>query len=242
MQKTHLFFISLTFTIFLTFQLSFGIDHLVYAASPVPSVSSKPTSSPEPASSASINEVTENLKKRLQDSIDEPVATPPSTIISYVGIVKDIIKDTIIIEDKDGKRDIKLKDDTKILRTPGNAAIKPENIRIDDYMIAIGYLGDDENLNGRRLIVSTAPIKPPTKTSDLGTIAKITKSSLIITVAGEEQVLDITAKTIYKSSAGTIEYSDLAVDDTIIFTATINEEDERTATHVMRILSSAIEQ
>lgn len=205
----------------------------VHAASPSPSPT--PQSSP-----ASINEVTENLKKRLQDSLEEPESTPLSQALAYVGVVKDMIKDTVIIEDKDGKRDVKLTDDTNILRAPGNAAIKPESIRIGDYIIAIGYPGESENLNGRRLIVSADPLKVPAKTSDMGTITKLSKTSLTLSVRGEDREVAITAKTIYKSPSGTIEYTDLAEGDTVIYTAKIADNDELTATQVMRILSSSI--
>lgn len=207
----------------------------VHAASPSPSASSLPSPSP-----ASINEVTENLKKRLQDSLEDEPSAPVSIALSYVGVVKDIIKDTVIIEDKDGKRDIKLKDDTDILRAPGNAAIKPENIRIDDYIIAIGYPGEGENMNGRRLIVSADPIKPPAKTSAMGTITKLAKNSLTVSVGGEDQLITTTTKSIYKSSTGTIESTDLSEGDTVIFTATVDEDKDLTATHIMRVRSSAI--
>lgn len=204
-----------------------------YAASPSPS----PTPQPSPAS---INEVTENLKKRLQDSLEEPESTPLSQALGYVGVVKDIIKDTVIIEDKDGKRDVKLTDDTNILRSPGNAVIKRESIRIDDHIIAIGYKGDGENLNGRRLIVSADPLKVPAKTTDLGVITKIGKTSLTLSIRGEDQTINTTAKTIYKSPTGIIEYTDLAESDTVIYTATIDADDDLTATHLMRILSASI--
>lgn len=239
MQKKHIFILLIALTLILS-PLS-SLLSPIRAASPIPSPTSSASSTPS-GSPASINEVTENLKKRLQSSLDEPVETPLTSAISYVGIVKDIIKDTVIIEDKDGKRDIKLKDDTTILRSPGNTSIKPENIRIDDYIIAIGYPGDNENLNGRRLIVSADAIKPPAKTSDMGTITKIGKASLTISLGGEDQILTTTTKTIFKSPTGTIEFSDLSVGDTLIFTATVDDEDDLTATLVMRILSSAIEQ
>lgn len=229
MQKKHNFIPLIALTLILSSLTS--LLPPVMAASPSPS----PLASPSPAS---INEVTENLKKRLQDSLDQTSTPSASSAISYVGVVKDIIKDTVIIEDKDGKRDIKLKEDTNILRAPGNAVIKAENIRIDDYMIAIGYPGDNENLIGRRLIVSDSEIKPPAKTSDMGTIAKIGKTSLTLTVRGEEQIVTTTTKTIYKSPQGTIEFSELAEGDTLIFTATVDEDKSLTATHAMRIPSS----
>jgi len=204
-----------------------------------------PTPSPNPSSSpASINEVTENLKKRLQDNLgaDEDTPTPISNARAYIGVVKDIIKDTVIIEDKDGKKDIKLVGDTDILRSPGSTTIKPENIRIDDYIIAIGYPDElgEKNLRGRRLILSSTPINSPSKASDMGTVVKLGKDEITVSVGGEEKVLSITSKTIFKSTSGTIEYSDLSEGDTLVYTAKVGDDDELTATHVMRTQTSAL--
>lgn len=212
------------------------------AASPTSSAKALATAEPSPLASPTINEVTENLKKRLQDSlVDSDTPTPPlSSHKAYIGVVKDVIKDTLIIEDKDGKKDVKLEDDTTILRTPGNAPIKSDSIRIDDYIIAIGNMGEGEVLTGRRLIVSANPIKTPSKTSGIGTIIKIGKSDLTIKVEDKEQVIDFTTKTIFKSSVDTIELTDLEVSDTLIYTATEGTKDNLTATVIMRIGVSSL--
>ncbi len=190
------------------------------------------------------DEATDNLKKRLQESIDsvgdDPRVVPQFTPRAYIGVVKDVIKDTVIIQDKDGKKDLKLQSDTTILRTPGNVIIKPENIRIDDYIIAIGYPVGDDVLTARRLILSVDPIKPPAKVSSLGTISKIGKSSLTLQTSGQEQIVAITSKTIFKSSVGSIELTDLALGDTLIYTATVAQSGDLTATVIMRIQTASI--
>lgn len=198
-------------------------------------------SSPSPTPPSTDETITENIKKRLQESLSDEETTPSiSSARAYIGIVKDIIKDTVIIEDKDGKKDIKLETDTNIIRSPGNAIIKAENIRIDDYIIAIGYPRGDEELTGRRLIVSIDPIKAPGKTSGLGTIAKIGKTSITLKLEDKDQVVSITSKTIYKSAVGTIELVDLSVGDTLIYTALIDESDDLTATVIMRTGTASI--
>lgn len=230
MQKKHLFipFIALT--------LLLSTLPRTFAASPSPSPKSLP--SPSPISS---EEVTENLKKRLQESLG-PDSSELSTAKArgYIGIVKDVIKDTIILEDKDGKKDVKIQDDTTLIRSPAGTTIKPENIRIDDYIIAIGYPGTDGILQGKRIIVSADPIKPPAKTSGLGTIVKISKTSLTLKVDGQDQIMDLAAKTIIKSAQGTLEQSDLSVGDTMIYTATIDKNDDSTATILMRTQTSTV--
>ena len=185
--------------------------------------------------------ITDNLKKRLQESLTiQELTSPLSQARAYIGVVKDVIKDTVIMEDKDGKKDIKLSDETTILRSPGNAQIKSENIRIDDYIIAMGYPGENNVFNGRRLIVSIDPLLSTAKQSNMGTIVKLNKSSLTLQTADKEQVITLNTKTVIKSPAGTIDYSSLAVGDTLIYTAIVDDADKLTATILMRTQTSSI--
>jgi hypothetical protein len=204
-------------------------------------MASSPTPSPSPASD---QEVTENLKKMIIENLDKAKETssptPSIAARAYIGIVKDVIKDTIIMQDKDGEKDIKLQDDTNIIRSPGNTVIKAENIRIDDYIIAIGYPGESETLTARRLIVSIDPIQPAPKTSGIGIIEKIGKTTISLKLSDKDQILTITPKTVYKSSVGSIELVDLSVGDTLIYTATVGEKDVLTATVVMRTQTASI--
>ncbi len=232
MQKKTIIIPLIALTLTLT---SLSLHKTARAATSSPSAT--PTST-----EADLGEITENLKKRLQDSLAGEAPPSIGTARAYIGIVKDVIKDTLIIEDKDGKKDVKLDGQTNILRTPGNATIKAENIRIDDYIIAIGYPQETDILLGKRLIVSVDPIKPPTKNTGLGTISKITKSSLTLTKDDTEQVLTTTAKTIYKSTVATIEPTDLAVGDKIIYTALVDSDTKLTATVLMRVQTAALAQ
>lgn len=226
----------ITFSI-ITSKLSLA---LAAAPSPTASISPTPVASPTRESSISDKEVTENLKKRLLGSQDIKKEDPIQIVKGYIGIVKDVIKDTVIIEDKDGKKDIKLEDNTVIVRSPGNSSIKPDSIRIDDYIIAIGYPSEDSSLTGKRLIVSVDPIKAPGKTSGLGTISKISKNSITLKLSDKDQIMNTTTKTIYKSSVGTIEPTDLEVGDTVIYTAILDSNDELTSTILMRTQTASI--
>lgn len=226
MQKKHLAAISLFV------YLSLHLAQSTLAASPAPS----PSLSPSPAS---MSEVTENLKKRLQASLDPDNPVAASSLRGYVGIVKDVIGDAIIMDDKDGKRDVKIKDDTTIVRSPGNATIKAENIRLGDYIIAIGYPGESEILSGKRLILSADEFKPPAKAAGMGTITQIGKTTLAIKIQDKVTTLTLTSKTLVKSPAASLELADLAVGDTIIYTAT-GPIDSLTATVIMRISSSTL--
>lgn len=217
---------------------------IIFLSTPTWIVLSAQAASPSPVASdsASAQQVTENLKKRLQTSLETQSDNPVSSVRAYIGMIKDVIKDTIIIQDKDGKKDVKLQDDTTILRSPGNTSIKPENIRLGDYIIAIGYPGDDI-LFARRLIVSADSITPPAKTSGLGTIVELSASSLTLQLGQDQpQPITLTGKTIFKSASSTIESSDLKLGDTVIYTALVGKDDAKQATVILRIKTSATPQ
>jgi hypothetical protein len=230
MQKKLIFSLFLVF-VFSIFDIRYSLFTPIHAASP------SPLPSPSPAS---IEEVTASLKERLQNSLQDPnnpTASPSAT--SYVGTVTDVVGGTVVISDKDGKKDIKLADDTTILRSPGNKEIKAEDIRIDDSMIAIGYPAGTNVLNGKRLVVSTVPFPTFSKTSNLGVIKSITKTAMTLTIGDQTQVVSLTGKTIYKSSVGTINPADLELGDTVVYTATLDDSGAQTASNVMRILSTS---
>lgn len=239
MQKKFIFSLFLVF-VFSIFDIRFSLFAPVHAASPL--ASPKPSSdggSPSP-SPASIDEVTASLKARLQNSLqnpDDPTASPSAS--SYVGTVTDVVGGTVIITDKDGKKDIKIADGATILRTPGNREIKAEDIRIDDAMIALGYPAGNNVLNGKRLIVSTTPFPAFDKTSGYGVVKNMTKSAITLAVGDQTQIVSLTGKTLYKTPVATLDPTDLALGDTVVYTALLDDSGAQTATIVMRILSTS---
>ena len=186
-------------------------------------------------SSGDVGEITENLKNRLKATVESVTETDQNDIPkAYVGVVKDIVKDTIVIEDKDGKINIKINDDSDILRSPGNTVIKLESVRIDDGIIALGYGSREESVDGKRIIVSADPFTPPEKTSAISVIKEFAKNTIIL-VDGEKEIeLATTSKTVFKNSDGVIDKADLNEGDTILFSALVDEDGDYTATVVLQ--------
>lgn len=210
----------------------FNYNTFVRAASPSPSPIPSPTASP-----ITDEEVTENLKKRLQNDLDQPKTTPTLGYTSFVGVIRDVIKNTLVIEDKDGKKKIVIKENATVVRTPGNKTIPVDSIRIDDNLISIGMLRETDELEAVRVIVSADPLNTTTKISSHARITKISKSTLTTSSINSEEttVITLNSKTTLKSSIGdTLELSDLSVGDSIIYTAT-QSKDTITATSLMRI-------
>lgn len=229
-MKYHKLTTTIAFTVILT-SLIYGSAHAQNDSSP----------SPSPTPQEITDEVKDSIKKRLQDSIKnvqdnivavvEPSSNRPR---AYVGTVNDIIQQSIIINTKDGKKEAFVDSNTTILRSPGNSTIKIEDVRIDDFIIAMGSLKNDEDLQSKRIVVSTTIPSPFSKTSGHGQITKITKNSLTVQGSNGESVLSFNQETIFKSDNGIIKSSDLEENDTVIFVAE-SENNKLSATVIMSI-------
>lgn len=200
---------------------------------------------PTPTPTDDSTTINDNLKKRLQETLgstSEKDSTQTNSNKGYIGKIKDIIKDTVIMEDKDGQKDIKLVENTTIVRAPGSTTIKREDMRIDDYIIAIGVPTGSDVMDAKRIIVSIDPLGSSTKTSGMGELTKLGKTTLTIKEDGSDKIIQINSKTLYKSSVGLIDYKDLELGDTVVYTATKDEDDALIATVVMRVKTAALGQ
>lgn len=198
------------------------------------------TSSPkadEPATPTGETELTDNLKERLKDALNAP--SNENGPRGFVGVVKDIVKSTIVIEGKDGKQNIVVEDATTLLRSPGNKAIKIQDIQIDDNIIAIGSPRESNELLGKRLIVSTKPFSPPAKLSGIGTITAKDKYSFTIkTTDTNELKLFFTKETEYKTAEKKLEPEDIGIGDQILFAAVKDRDSDWSATKVLRTIEA----
>jgi RNase P/RNase MRP subunit p29 len=191
--------------------------------------------------SADPSAVTENLKNRLKETINEVTADDASSTVGYIGQVKDIVKNTLVVEDKSGKRNVIVDDNTHIIRSPGNAAIKLENVKIGDSVIAMGVpdTANNTETQGKRIIVSDTPFNPPDKIVGLATVTKLTSSSigLVSPTDSKSVTLAVTSKTVVKTPNETLDFTNLQVNDLVIYSALVDSKDSNkvTATVIMKI-------
>src|SRR3989339_1378971 len=87
-----------------------------------------------PSGTKNEEQVTENLKARLKQTVGINEVGDTSQIRGYVGQVEDVIKNTLVVKDKDGKKNVAIGSDATIVRSPGNADIDIDSVRIDDYI------------------------------------------------------------------------------------------------------------
>lgn len=192
----------------------------------------------ESTPSASSRTATENLKQRIIETINQVDEAKSPDTFGYVGKVRDIVQNTIVIEDKSGKKNILVTEATEIVRSPGTTEIKLENVRIDDGIIAIGSPADNpDEINGKRIIVSSELFSPPAKATGIAKITAVAKTSMTLAGIGTGTTtkIAVTAKTAYKSKTGPLELSDMSPGDTVVYSALADEKDptKLTATVVL---------
>lgn len=194
-----------------------------------------------PAPSSESGEVTENLKTRLKETINAVDVKNDSPLVGFIGKVKDIVKNTMVVEDKSGKRNIVIGSGTNIVRSPGNTDIKLESVRIGDAVIAIGSSMAGNETEGKRIIVSDTPFNPPAKISGLGRISAITGKNVTVVNPADSKSITLTTgvKTTVKTPQKPMELGDLAVGDLVIYSALMDDKDpaKLTTSVIMKIKS-----
>ena len=216
--------------------LILNLHSVVSAASSKPSPSPSVSPSPSPLATPTENEIAESLKERLKDSLTaSPSALPKSEYRALIGVIKDVIQKTLIVETKDGKKQVTIGDDATIVRSPGNATIKQDSVRIDDYVIAMGTIKEDDVLSGRRVIVSTSPLTTTQKKTGYGQVTDIKGKVLTLSFEDQEIALTSDADTIIKSKdSSSLSLTDIPMNSRIIYTAEVSK-DTTLATTIMLI-------
>lgn len=189
--------------------------------------------------------ITENLKQRLQDSLEsarQNLITPSNPPTAYVGTVLDIVQESAEVQTKDGIRYAKMSDKTTIIRRPGNIAIDLDDIRINDFIIAMGYQDNDTSINSKRVIVSQTIEPQLQKTSGSGTITQLTILEVTIEAQnGSLTTISITNSTIIKSTTDILNLENLEIGQVVVYTADI-DEGELEATIIMIISPLELEE
>ncbi len=217
-KKNFLVFISTFFFLFNSVSLS------VFAVSPQATSSSTTEDNTQTV-------VTDNLKKRLQETIktaQENLITSSSKPLAFVGSVEDIIQQTIKIHTpQDTIKYATLDENTTIIRSPANRSIKLNDIQLDDKIIAMGYLKTDEEnsdtLIAKRIIVSQTLSFQLNKISGMARVKKINRYQLEIEpidqTSDSPTNLKLNSKTIIKDHDQILSLKDLESDQTIIYIA-----------------------
>ena len=189
-----------------------------------PVLAQTPTSSPE----ISDEVIKENIKERLEKVTGQNAGDDDSTLgassqkRAWVGTLEDITNSTLSIKTKTDTKLADVATDATVVNDE-RESIKLTALEIGSYVIAMGYLNDDQVLDTRRVAVSEKPTANPSKTFFVS-ITDIEKKTL--TVKDEDNQtwqLSTTSSTTITQTVDTvqseIQLTDFKVDDKLVIIA-----------------------
>ena len=182
------------------------------------------------ATSASDTTLTNKIKSRLQETAEEGLdsikdeleqkATQPKKK-AYIGTIASITADQIELKYKQAAYSIHCSDTTVFEQSPGKTQLDIDDLEIDDFVIAMGFVTQDEPLDAHRVLIISSPQTPPVRQLISGRIEEIDDSRITV----DSKTITISSKTnlqIKEVEDATIE--DLELDD-YLFAIVILDED-----------------
>lgn len=109
--------------------------------------------------------IKENIKKRIQEVIKNQTADGKKKI-AITGTISTITTNSFSVETEQGVRQASMSATaTTVVELPGNKEVKLDDVGIGDYVAALGYIPEtNQVLDARRLLIlRTPPVKPVLK-------------------------------------------------------------------------------
>lgn len=192
------------------------------------------TPSPAPSPTPSSESISEKVKEKIQELKSLP------RIAAYTGEVQDKTDKTITLKSLTGLKQVSLDIDVTTIRQKDNTRqkIKPEDIAIGDYLIAMGTIDGTSAkiLTTKRLVIVDKP-KTSTKTAINGNLVEINSNNLKLeTVSRGEWTVKITKETKFEKSASppaNAKTTDLELQHPIIVIGNIISDQSLQATKIL---------
>lgn len=177
-------------------------------------------------------EIIDNIKERLEEVVDdkEKIDTISEDLTNknyaWVGTISEISENNITIQTLEGKKQGTLTSETTILRLVKKKSeeIKPEDLEIDEYIIAMGPKSTDNTITVKRLLAAEEPESIPEKKVIWGKVSEIDNKKITLKNNGESTTITISNKTTIKISETeepTLE--DIQLEDKLYAVVTLDE-------------------
>lgn len=157
------------------------------------------------------------IRNKIKQDLDSNKIRLPR---AYLGTVTDISENTIEIKNNSGEIqlltvDPEESDFVRITTISKNITFK--DIAIADYIIAMGFVSDNNILEATR-ILATEPVKPTSRTAILGTVQTVTTKDLTITTSnGSTMIITPTKNVSIQNNQETkIKLADIETGNSII--------------------------
>lgn len=180
-----------------------------------------------------IKEIREAVRERVQERIQEIKRNNPR---AYVGKIKQINEESLILETRRGEIQVLVSEETKIVGQR-KEDLKLTNLKVGDFCIAMGYLTEEETLEAKRIVIIPQP-KLPSRIVAFGRVIDISQEEKVLTVKNERRgftytVLVTDNTIITKKIAGRVQkvnFSAVAIGDNLVVVGIPKEEEKQVLT------------
>jgi hypothetical protein len=126
---------------------------------PVSAQDSGATNPASPSAEPDFEVIKENVKKRLQEVVqDKVLGDSLKEPLAVIGSLKSLAGNTYSIETSTSVKLVSTSDQTQVSQIPKGGALTLEDVALEDYIVAVGFLGSDDVLDARQILIhKTAP-------------------------------------------------------------------------------------
>ena len=179
--------------------------------------------SPTPTPEEKIKGIREAVKEKVRAKLAE---TQKGQKRAFVGKIAEITNSTLILETRLGEKQVKVATDTAILDNKRRKT-KLENLGIDNFVIVMGYWGENEILEARRVVVTAEPQRSIREVV-FGEVTDISEEEKVLTVKNKKKNLVYTIEVTKKTKlTKKLKFSDIKKSDRLIVVGIPSEEEEK---------------
>jgi hypothetical protein len=132
--------------------------------------------------SPDLYQVTENVRKRIQDVVKDKSLLSLSQETAYIGTLQTITNNTLSMLTDEGTQLASLSSKTKLIKLPSYQTILPTDLSIDGYLAAVGTPQADRVLDTIQIITQDAPPLAATDKHFYGLITQYSTDSNLLTL------------------------------------------------------------
>jgi hypothetical protein len=194
-------------------------------------------------------EISPEIKEKVQERI-EAIQESTNRKAGFFGTIADVSNSTLTIESEKGERKIKTDEETDFLGAKGQA-IELDDLEIEDFIIALGYLESDGYLLGKRISVlaeEPEPVEP--KEAAYGEVADISQEEEVISLSSLKDdatyEIDVTSKTTIETKVGEkikeIDFDEIEIGDRLAAVGTKENGNGTISASVIYLIPSQTEE
>lgn len=195
-----------------------------------------PSSESTPTASENLNEKIKDIREAVKEKVQEKIDTVQrGQKRAFVGKVDEIANSTLIMTDREGKKQAKVDEEAKII-SEARKEIKLEDLEVGSWVIAMGYLEETDLLNTLRIVAVEEP-KPITREVAFGKVTDISEED-VLTIKNKRRELTYTIATNSKTKitqrangkTEEVEFTSIQLDDRVVAVGTPSENEEKIIT------------